>query len=172
VPAALRQTTLSVVAHYADAAIWEKLLAAARAETTPLVKDRLYGLLASSEDPALAQRALELALTSEPGATNTARMIATVAGNHPDMAFDFALAHLAAVDERVDSTSRSRYYPGLGGGSSDPAMIGKINAFAEAQLAPGSRRSARSAVAGIEYRIKVRKERLPAIDAWLAKNAG
>jgi aminopeptidase N len=99
-------------------------------------------------------------------------MISAAAIRHPDLAFDFAIAHMAAVDERVDSTSRSRYYPRLATNSADPAMIGKIRAYAAANLAPGSRRSADTAVAGIEYRIKVRRERLPAIDAWLARQRG
>ncbi len=58
---------------HADAATWDQLHAAAQAEKTPLVKDQYYALLSSAEDPALAQRALELALTDEPGETNSAR---------------------------------------------------------------------------------------------------
>jgi aminopeptidase N len=71
------------------------------------------------------------------------------------------------VDERVDVSARSRYYPGLASRSVDPAMIGKIRAYADAHLAASSRRDAETAVARINYRIKVRAERLPAIDARL-----
>jgi hypothetical protein len=171
-PAALRKTILAVVARHADAATWDKLHAAAKAEKTPLIKDQLYSLLAVAEDDALAQRALDMALTDEPGATNSARMIGIAAYQHPDMAFDFALAHRAQVDKLVDSTSSSRYYPGLGGSSNDPAMIGKIKAYADAHIAKGSRRAADTVIANIQYRMMVRSERLPAIDAWLAKNGG
>jgi aminopeptidase N len=171
-PAELRSTILGIVARNADAATWDKLHAAARAEQSSLVKDRLYRLLAASEDATLAQRALDLALTDEPGATNSAGMISTVSRRHPDLAFDFAVAHREQVDKLVDSTSRSRYYPGLGGGSRDLAMIGKIKTFADAHIAPTSRRAAETAIAGIEYRAKLRKDRLPEIDAWLKKNGG
>ncbi|WP_189440246.1 M1 family metallopeptidase [Rhodanobacter panaciterrae] len=171
-PAVLRKTILAVVARHADAATWDKLHAMAKAETTPLIKDRLYALLAVAEDDALAQRALDMALTDEPGATNSAGMISIVGFQHPDMAFDFALAHRAQVDKLVDSTSSSRYYPGLGGSSNDPAMVGKIKAFADAHIAAGSRRAADTVIANINYRMMVRNERLPAIDAWLAKNGG
>ncbi|HMB56764.1 MAG TPA: M1 family metallopeptidase [Arenimonas sp.] len=169
-PAALRKTILAVVARHADAALWDQLHAAAIAEKTPLIKDQWYGLLASPEDAALAQRALDLSLTAEPGATNSAGMISDVAGLHPDMAFDFAMAHMGQVNERVDATSRGSYYPGLAGRSADPAMIGKIKAYALANLAPGSRRGADTAAVSIAYRVKIRRERLPAIDAWLAKH--
>jgi len=170
VPAALRKVITGVVALHADAAAWDALHASAQAEKTPMIKDRLYDLLAASEDEALAKRALDLAMTDEPGVTNSAGMIARVASEHADMAFDFALAHLAQVNERVDATSRSRYFPRLASGSADPAMIAKLNAYANANLAESARRDVDTAVANIRYRIKVRAERLPAIDAWLARN--
>ncbi len=51
-------------------------------------------------------------------------------------------------------------------------MIGKIEAYADAHIAAGSRRAADSVIANIKYRMMVRNERLPAIDAWLAQNGG
>ena len=170
-PGDLRRSILGVVARHADAATWEKLHAAAKSEKTPLVKDDLYMLLSSTQDAALAQRALELALTDEPGATNSAGMIRTVASLHPDLAFDFAVAHREQVDTKVDSTSRARYYPRLANNSLDPAMVDKVHAYAQAYVAPGSRRASENAAANITYRVGVKKERLPAIDAWL-KNHG
>jgi len=171
-PAALRKTLFSVVARHADAATWDKLRAEAQAETTPLIKDQLYSLLAAAEDDTLARRALDIALTDEPGATNSARMISVVGFQHPDMTFDFAMAHLAQIDKLVDSTSSSRYYPGLGSSSNDPAMIGKIEAYTKAHVAEGSRRAAETVIANIKYRQMVRQDRLPAIDEWLQKNGG
>jgi aminopeptidase N len=166
-PPELRKTLLGVVARHADAATWEQLHAAARKETTPLVKDELYGLLSSTEDPALAQRALDLALTDEPGATNSASMIARVSRLHPDLAFAFAVAHRDQVDTRVDSTSRSRYYPGLASNSLDEATIARLKAFADRHIAASSRRATDTAIATIVYRRQVQGARLPAIDAWL-----
>ena len=167
IPGPLRKTVIGVVAAHADAATWENFLSRARAEKVPLIKDQWFVLLSSPKDAALAKRALELAMGAEPGATNTAKMIATVAAVHPDLAFNFALAHRQALDERVDFTSRSRYYPSLGASSRDVAMVGKIRAYAEAYLAEGSRRSADTAVEAIQYRIRIQSERLPAINTWL-----
>ena len=171
VPPPLRKTILGVVARHADAATWDRLHAQARAEKTPLVKDRLYELLASTEDEALARRTLELALTDEPGATNSPAMIAAASNLHPDLAFDFAIAHMPALDKFVDATTRSFYFVSLASGSSDPAMIGKIEAYAKAHLAVSSRRAAQTAVANIKDRIRVRSERLQAIDEWLANRS-
>ena len=171
VPGALRKAILGVVARHADAATWDRLRAAARAETTPLVKDTLYALLSSTEDEALARRALDLALTDEPGATNSAEMISVVAGEHPDLAFDFAVAHMEALNERLDATSRSRYYAGLAGRSADPGMLAKLSAYAEAHVDAASRRETDTAAANISDRIRVRGIVLPALDRWLARPA-
>jgi aminopeptidase N len=172
VPGPLRKTVLSVVAQHADAATWDALRTRARAETTPLLRDRLYVLLASSEDKALAERALQLALTDEPGLTNSAAMISMVAQRYPDMTVDFALANISMINQRVDASSRSRYFARLAGSSSNPAMIAKLKGYAQANLAASARGDVEAAIAAIQDRIKVNAARLPEIDAWLAKNGG
>jgi aminopeptidase N len=172
VPGPLLKTVLAVVAQHADAATWDALHARARAETTPLLRDRLYVLLASSEDKALAERALKMALTDEPGVTNSASMISAVAQRYPDMAVDFALANVGKINERVDASSRSRYFAHLANGSANPAMIAKLRGYATANLAASSRGDVYSAIAAIEDRIKTNAARLPEIDAWLKANGG
>jgi aminopeptidase N len=169
VPGPLRKTILGVVARHADAATWDRLHAAARAEKTPLVKEKLYFLLSSTEDEALARRALDLALTTEPGATTSGEMISAVAREHPELAFDFALRHVAVVNERIDATSRSRYYARLAQQSADPAMLEKLKAYATTHLEAKSRRETETAAAQIKDRIRIRTQVLPAIEAWLAR---
>lgn len=171
-PAPIRRAVLRVVAANADAATWDRLHADAMAEKTPLIRQQLYDLLATPRDPALAKRALALALTDEPGATTSAGMIAGVSRYHPDLAFDFALANLESVNKLLDATSRSRYLPRLASGSADPAMIGKLKAYAEKHLTADARRDSEIAAADVAYRIKIRQERLPAISAWLDQHGG
>jgi aminopeptidase N len=170
VPGALRKTILAVVARHADGATWDGLRARAKAEKTPLLKSNLYTLLGIANDRALAERALQLALTDEPDLTTSAGIISAVSGRHPDLAFDFALAHQEQINKRIDATSRSRYFARLAGGSSDPAMVGKLNAYAGANLAASARGDVEAAIAGIQDRVKVNAARLPEIDAWLARN--
>src|SRR3954469_21366788 len=87
----LRSTILAVVARNIDAAGWERLHAPAKAETNPLVKASLYRALGSARDPALAQRALDLALTDEPGATTSSAIIGSVAGGPPRLPLPYAV---------------------------------------------------------------------------------
>ncbi|WP_349779220.1 M1 family metallopeptidase [Xanthomonas sp. WHRI 7065] len=163
----LRDSVLGAVAHNADAATWDALHALARQETSSMVRDTYYDFLSMPNDEALAKRALELALTAEPGATTGASMIDRVASRHPELAFDFAVAHRTQVDTLVDSTSRARYYPGLGMDSAELATADRIKAYAEQYIAPTSRQAADNAVNTIQTRVKLRAASLPQIKAWL-----
>jgi aminopeptidase N len=163
----LRRVVLAVVARNADAATWNTLHQMARNETSSMIRDQYYGLLATAKDKQLAQRALEMALTAEPGATNSAGMIADVAAEYPEIAFDFAIKHHQQVDALVDTTSRARYYPGLAAGSAKLEMVDKIEHYADQYIAPTSRRAAETAMASIRTRVKLRELRRPQIDAWL-----
>ena len=46
-------------------------------------------------------------------------------------------------------------------------MIGKLQAYAKEYLPADAQGDTRTAIASIQYRIKVRSQRLPQIDAWL-----
>jgi len=166
-PPALRKLILAVVARHADAATWDALRASARTEPSPVLQDNLYHLLASARDETLARRALDIAISDEPGATIASAMVSDVAEEHPDLAFGFALAHVDRLNARLSESVRPRFYPGLATTSNDPGMVGKIDRFAKASIPPGSRRSADRAMAQVGFRADVVRQRLPEIDAWL-----
>ncbi|WOB48515.1 M1 family metallopeptidase [Xanthomonas hydrangeae] len=163
----LRDSVLGAVARNADTATWDALHALAKQETSSMVRDTYYDFLSMPIDEALAKRALALALTPEPGATTGASMIDRVASQHPELAFDFAVAHRTQVDTLVDSTSRARYYPGLGMDSAELAIADRIKAYAEQYIAPTSRQAADNAINTIQTRVKLREASLPQIKAWL-----
>jgi aminopeptidase N len=163
----LRSTILAVVSQNLDPAGWDKLRAQAQAEKNPLVRAQLYRLLGASKNPALARRALELALTQEPGATTSPGIISAVAGRHPDLAFDFAMQNRQAVEGFIDASSRVSFLPGLGAGSTDPAMIAKLQDYATRYMTAESRRPADIAIGSITDRVRVRQTRLPDISRWL-----
>ena len=169
-PASLRFLILAIVARNADETTWNALRERAQKEKSAMVKDSLYALLATAKNKDLAKRALDLALTDEPGATTSASMIRAVAGEHTDMTFDFAMANLAAVNAKVDATSRSRYFPGLAAGATNLAVIDKLQAYAKDNLDPSSRGEVERVIGGIKTRLKIREERAPAVKAWVDAN--
>jgi aminopeptidase N len=166
-----RQTVLRIVADHADGAIWDQLHILAQNATDPTDKTRLYRYLGGSHDPALADRALALALTKDPPATDAPELITGVAENFPDKAYDFAVAHRAEVDAMVEPTSRTTYFAHLGGASRDAAMPAKLTGFA-ATIPASARGEVSKALASISYRREVIAKRLPDVDLWLAAHPG
>ncbi|MFS0850723.1 M1 family metallopeptidase [Novosphingobium panipatense] len=160
---------LGVVAKNADAATWDALHAMAKDETSAQVRTTLYSLLGRAADPALADKALALSLTDEPGLTTSPVIVSSVGAEHPERTFDFVMANYDAVMGRVDVSGATRYVARLSATSADPAMAGKLDAYAKQRLAAGSRRPVDEAIAKIQDRIKVAQTRLPEVDAWLAK---
>ena len=168
----LRTTILDVVARHVDAAGWDLLHAQARSEKSPLLRSEFYKLLGAARDLTLAQRALDLALTDEPGPTTSSQIVGAVAPVHPDLAFDFAIQHREKVEALVDVSSRSRYLPRLAFRSADPAMIAKLEDYAQRYLTPQSRKSADVTISMIRDRIRVHQTRLPDITSWLEAHGG
>jgi aminopeptidase N len=166
-----RQTVLQIVAEHADAAEWDQLHALAQKTTNVTDRTRLYRDLAVGHDPALADKALALALTKEPSVTDVPEMISSVAKTFPEKAFDFALANRAAVDALVEPTSRTSFFTLLASGSTTPAMLPKLEAFG--QTVPASARGeVTKAASTIRFRQEIVARRLPQVDRWLADNPG
>ena len=169
IPTAIRTPILSTYARNATPAEWDALLALTKAETNPVTKNRFVNLLGSARDDALAARALELLKTNTFTDPQKAGLLRAIAGRHPDMAFDWAVQNRELVNGFVEQSSEAGYIVGLGGGSNDPAMPGKIKAYAEQYLPEASRGGATRVIAGIAVR-KAAAERLrPAVEKWLGR---
>lgn len=164
----LRETWLDIVATNADQASWDKLRAMAKAAKTDLEKSALYSLLGAAKDEKLASQALDLALTDEPGKTTSAAIIGQVGYAHPMLAVDYVLAHRAQYEALIDVSARSQALARLGGGSADPAMVTKLDAFATQYLTPESRKVVDRAISSIKTRIETRARLKPALSAWFA----
>ena len=166
IPPAIRNPILSTFASNATGADWDELLALAEAEKSPVAKNRFVSLLGAARDEATAKRALELLRTERLTPPQKASLLRSIAGAHPDLAFDWAVANRALVDGFIEESSRAGYIPGLGAGSTDPAMPGKIAAFAD-KLPASARGGAMRAVTGIAVRKAAADQLRPATARWL-----
>ncbi|MBN2971710.1 M1 family metallopeptidase [Roseomonas aeriglobus] len=166
IPPAIRAPMLGTFAHNATPEDWDALLAAARAETNPVVKNNYINLLGIAKDDALARRALDLVKTSDFTDQQKVSLLATIAREHPDMAFDFATANAATINAMLETSSRSSFIVQLGGGSNDPAMPGKITAWAEKNLPAASRAPAQRTVNAIRNRAVFADRLRPAVTRW------
>ena len=163
----LRIAVLSVVAMQADAATWEQLHQLALHAPDATEAERYFDLLGAAHDRALAQRALDLTLTKEASVTVRQEMIASVADYNPEMAFDFAAAHLKEVYAAVEPDNRIPYMEELLASANTEAAAEKLRAFATAHFPPNAQQSVQARLAGIAYNAKVRQDDLPALDRWL-----
>ncbi|MEJ7925391.1 M1 family metallopeptidase [Sphingobium sp. AN641] len=164
----LKNVWLGIIAENADQATWDKLRAMANGAKSDLEKSTMFGLLGQAKDEALAAKALDLALTDEPGKTTSAAIIAQVGAEHPMLAVDYVLAHRAQYEALIDVSARSQGLARLGGNSADPAMVGKLDAYATQYLTPESRKVVDRAISTIKTRIETRARLKPALTAWFA----
>ncbi|GAA3713286.1 M1 family metallopeptidase [Sphingomonas cynarae] len=168
IPPAIRAPILSTYATNATAAEWETLLALTKAETNPVAKNRFVVLLGGARDPALNQRALDLLRTDTITAPQKASLLRAIANRNPDLAFDWAVANRDLVEAFLEESTRSGYIVGLGAGSNDPAMPGKIQRYADQYIKESDRGGVRRALTTIAVRKAAADRIRPAVEAWLA----
>ena len=165
----LRNVWLRIIARNADAATWEKLRAMANGATSALDRSTLFGLLGAAKNEGLGRKALDLAMTDEPGKTTSAAIISAVGAEHPMLAVDYVLAHRQQYEAMIDVSARSQAIARLGGGSADPTMAAKLDAYATKYLTPESRKVVDRSISATRTRIETRARLKPALVAWFAR---
>jgi len=171
VPGGLKRTWLGIIATNADLATWERLHQMAKNASSATERQNLYSLLGSAEDEALAKRALDLALTDEPGKTVSAGVIGAVARRHPELALEFVMSHWDQVSRFVDATSQSRFVARLASASHKAETIDKLQAYANAHIAASSRKPIDQAVNVIKVRLATEPRIKSQVRAWLQSHA-
>ncbi|WCT74315.1 M1 family metallopeptidase [Sphingomonas naphthae] len=170
IPAAIRAAVVGVYASNATAADWDRLRAMAKAETNPLAQRDLYSRLGSAKNPALADKALALALTDEASVPNRANIIASAAAAHPFTTFNWAVAHKDQVEGLVEASARRQYIPRLASRGDTLALADRLRAFAIKTIPASDRLYAQSTEAGIRYASEVRVRSRAALAAWSGKD--
>jgi aminopeptidase N len=171
VPGSLKRTWLGIIAAKADLATWERIHEMAKNASSATERQNLYSLLGTTEDEALAKRALDLAVTDEPGKTVSAGIIGSVAGRHPELALDFVMTHWDQVSRFVDATSQSRFVARLAGGSNKAETIDKLQSYANAHIAATSRKPIDQAVNGIRVRLTTQPRVRSQASDWLQSHS-
>jgi len=169
VDAETRRTVLRIVAAQADAPTWDALHRLARAAAGAPERDELYALLGSARDVALARQALALALSGEVAVTTAPQVIAAVGVRHPRLAVDFAAERWSAIAPMLEPDSRGQFVPRLAAGSWDDGLTPVLERFARAHIPADARQELRKTEATIRDQARIRRERLPAVAAWLAQ---
>ncbi|SFR85739.1 M1 family metallopeptidase [Sphingomonas jatrophae] len=166
IPAAVREPVLGAYIYNATPEQWEAQRRAAKAEKNPNAVGTAYFRLGYVKDPALAQRALDLALGDELSVPNKAEIVSGVGAAHPALAFDWGVAHQADINRFVEASSRARYLPRLAQRSSDAALADRVAAWAAKSLPAESRQGADTAVAAIRTNARLKAAQRGPLAAW------
>ncbi len=162
-----RRSALNIVAASAGSADFDALLARAAKSTDPLEKAHLFDALAGVQDPLLAKRMLEVALSDQVPAGMAASLIYSLGQTHPDLAWDVVAPRLD--EEKLPLPRSERWYLAafIAGGSAEPRRIADLEAYEARKVPPEARKPFLAAVASIRDNQRIAQQVLPQIDAWI-----
>ncbi|MGB9364670.1 MAG: M1 family metallopeptidase [Xanthobacteraceae bacterium] len=169
-PASIRQPVLRVVGLAADGGLYDRLYALAKAAVDPVAKDQYFMALAGARDKALAQRSLDIALGNDAAITTGPKMISRAAGENAPLAWAFVLNHLNEVNAKLDALQRVTFVPSIGARSLDRAILKQLREFIDVNVPEANKAQVERFYADTAFRLSVRDQRIPEIDAWLAAN--
>jgi aminopeptidase N len=166
---AVRRTALLIVARHADAETLDRLLASLRNSKDPLEKQNTLEALAFTADPSGTQRVLEFAVGPDAPAGAAVLVLMAAGSEHSDLTWNFALQHVDQPGFPMDPVTRQLVLPLILRGSVDPKRAADLQTYASQHFPANARESVESAISSIKLNVKFRAERIPEIDAWLAK---
>jgi aminopeptidase N len=173
IPPDLRSAILKVVGRHADEPTWVKLHELGVKTTSIEEKQNYYDALARATDPKLINRTLQIALTDELPTSRAVHLVARVArcSEHPELAWQFAKAHMKELLAKSDALGTNRYAPSLFVFFSDAARIDEIQTYAKRNLPPGSAsdKAVAQAVDEIGFRAELKERLTPQLMAWVKK---
>jgi aminopeptidase N len=171
IPPDLRSAVFHVVGRYADEATWKKLHELGVKTTSIEEKQNYYDALAQTTDPKLINRTLQIALTEELPTSRAVHLVSRVArySEHPDLAWQFAKAHMKELLAKTDALGANRYAPSLFVFFSDPARIEEIQTYAKKNLPAGSAmdKAVAQSVDEIDFRAELKERLVPQLTALI-----
>jgi aminopeptidase N len=168
-PGSVRNAAYGVYAYNATPAQFAGLVAQAKAATDFVEQRRLWGVIGNVNDNAIAQQLLNMTLGNDIPRPLRVRVIRAVAGNHARMAWDFLVAHRAAIESLLEAGVRLEFPGGIASNSADPATVAELDRYT-ANFPAGARPSVEAAKATIRLRAETVRNRFPAAEAWIAQH--
>jgi aminopeptidase N len=169
----LRPHVFAVVGRYADEATWNKLHELGLKTTSIEEKQNYYDALACALDPKLAARTLEISLGDEVPTSRAIYLVAKVArqSEHPEVAWQFAKAHMKQLLAKADALAANSYAPGLFTFFSDAKRISELESYAKSNLPPTAAKDVAKAIDEVGFRAELKPRLATQIVAWISKAA-
>jgi aminopeptidase N len=169
----LRATVFAVVGRYADEATWNTLHELGLKTTSIEEKQNYYDALACALDPKLASRTLDISLSDELPTSRAIHLVSRVArqSEHPEIAWQFAKAHMKQLLAKADALAANSYAPGLFTFFSDAARIAELKAYAKSNLTLAAAKDVEKAIDEIGFRAEFKPRLLTQIASWISESA-
>jgi aminopeptidase N len=165
----LRSAVIAIVGRYSSPTVSRELLSMA-AQTVSIDDKRMYlQALGAALDPELARDTLQYLLSDQvkPADASLALEYSAAEGEHPDIAWSFAIDHLKEMQERFGLLRQSQVLSSIARAFTDDQRADEISAFAQANLPPSALREVENAVQEIRFSAKLKAKTLPAVEDWI-----
>ncbi|HEU4373679.1 MAG TPA: ERAP1-like C-terminal domain-containing protein, partial [Telluria sp.] len=159
---------VNVAGRYADPATYDALAVRATRTQSNEERNRLAHAMARAEDPALAARTLQMALSQQLPPQLTTTLVAQVAGNeHIDQAWAFAVANREALVRDRDAIGQNHAFSGIVASSTDAADADRMESYVGEHFGPDALAEAKRTGNGIRIRAALKARLLPQVRAAL-----
>jgi aminopeptidase N len=148
---------------HADAATFDAIAGRMAQTQDSEERSRLLGALIQVQDPALAGKALQMALDPGTPPTMVAGIVQGVGRAHPDQAWNFAVAHREQLMKTQDSMNRNRAFPGILATSSNAQDAQRIEDFVRKNFEADAQVEAQRVASGIRVRAAQKARLLPQV---------
>jgi aminopeptidase N len=165
----LRRAVTEVVGRYSSPAIYDELLESAQKAPLLEAKQDFYRAIEVALDPALAKRTLQLAITMSPAESNAAFSAVAVAGEHAELAWEFAKNHLDDLRAQHNEKLWSDLLPKIAEGFNASRYADELVQLARAQGSAESLIKVKAAADQLQFRAKLKDHLLPDVDDWVLK---
>jgi aminopeptidase N len=163
----MTEFVIGTAGRYADAATYDALARRALGTTSAEERNRFGRALTSVQDPVLAGRTLQLALSPELPANVAGNIVAGVAREHVDQAWGFALQHRDELMKNLDAMSRNRAMAELVLGSSNPKDAEMMEEYVRQNFGPDELVEAQRVGNSVRIRAAQKARLLPQVRAAL-----
>jgi aminopeptidase N len=164
----LRAPLLAVVGRYADEATWKKLHELGQKTTSIEEKQNYYDALANAIDPKIAARTVEISLGDELPTSRAVYLVTKVArqSEHPEVAWNFAKAHMKKLLAKTDALVVNSYAPGLFTFFSDAGRIPELERYAKSDLPPTSAKDVAKGIDEVGFRAEFKTRLSTQVGTW------
>ena len=165
--AGLRNIVIRVVGAHADAATFDDLLQRAQTAASPLERTLYQTALTRAQDPALGQRAIDLAFDRQTPAQDAFLMVVNIMSRQPDLLWDKTMADMTRFQEFTPEGFQVALLANMAAESDRPGQMDLMRAYIAAHYpdAPLGEVEQAASRAALDHRIQ--HDQLPEVTAWL-----